>query len=504
MTALLPCREISGTQLPSSTMIGRVSLRLLLGSLTAIVALTANAAISVWLPRQGAAAFTEPGKTVILQLQAPAGLAAAGWSVAIGNDLRTWPCVVVSAKPGSLRSGAGSGWHLEVRVPAETPPELMDVTVRHSDDGAATAVRALGIVRDLEADFYLLHLTDEHVRDEKAAQSKEPANGYRTAELVRWATPVVNLINPRFVVNSGDLTFQYNSDGTPASSADLVRRYAEAKSGYRVPSLAVPGNHDVSRTGTATHDEAAARWEATLGPRAYALRIGSLYLVAHDFHDESLRALTATDYAASATDASIRGRIVLQHFAGYLEDKPDQAFPFRPDGSVPAPTLMLIGHVHMTRVEQASPFPVLMSVAAHRYARAGFVELKKDAAGNWACPSAATWGPESAFGLVGDHGRPMVSADFQAPNDGTSTNNVVTIRNDLPRRFDDGRVRFLMQPGTYTIGGGEKIAEYPYRDAAGSEHTAVLVKADLAPHRETRIAISRDGRRSSWGRGASH
>lgn len=457
----------------------------------------ARAGISVWLPRQGAPAFVEPGGMVQVEVSASAMLATAGWTAAVRNDLREWACGV-AARATSIQGDLVPEWRLELRLPRDIPPELMDVVVRHRDEGAATAVRAISIVPDLESDFYLLHLTDEHVREAKAAEGKEPAAGFRSAELVEWATPVVNLINPRFVVNSGDCTYQYHSSGERAHDANLIERYADAKAGYRVASVIVSGNHDVVRTGLPAHAESAARWEALLGPRTFALRAGSLFILGHDFHDEPLRAVAAAAYAGTADDPTVRGRLVIQHFAAYLEPDARDAFAFRPGPEVPAPTLMLIGHVHNTRVEQRAPFPVLMTVAAHRHARAGFVEMKKDEAGQWVCPSVATWGPQSAFGLVGDHGTPMVEAEFESANDGTAAANRVRIRNDLPQRFPDGRVRFLLASGTYAVTGGGMLAEYSYVDPAGVPRTAVLVKVDLPARGSVPISVTPSVARSRY------
>jgi predicted MPP superfamily phosphohydrolase len=348
----------------------------------------------------------------------------------------------------------------------------------------------VSVVRDLESDFYILHLTDEHVREESARESKEPARGFRTAELVRWAAPVVNLLNPRFVVNSGDLTYQYHSDGKPAHSANLITRYADAKAAYRVASISVPGNHDVPRSESPSHAEGAARWEATLGPRAFALRLGSLHVLAHDFHDRDLREWAAAEYAATADDPSIRGRLIVQHFVDYLERKGNDAHAFRPTPRMPRPTLMLIGHAHMTRVDQAEPFPVLMTVAAHRHARAGFVAFTRDAAGDWIAPGAATWSAGSAFPLVADHGRPMAAVSFSPANDGAASASTATIRNDLPQRFPDGRVRFLLTPGRYAVRGGTKLSEYDYTESSGASRTAVLVAVDLPARAEVVVTIT--------------
>jgi hypothetical protein len=57
------------------------------------------------------------------------------------------------------------------------------------------------------------------------------------------------------------------------------------------------------------------------------------------------------------------------------------------------------------------------------------------------------------------------------------TTRSVTITNDLPQEFYDGRVRFILDKGTYrTVENGTILAQYPCMNNA---KTAVLVKVDI-------------------------
>jgi hypothetical protein len=68
----------------------------------------------------------------------------------------------------------------------------------------------------------------------------------------------------------------------------------------------------------------------------------------------------------------------------------------------------------------------------------------------------------------------MVRAD--QPDTMNIANNSVTITNDLPQDFYDGRVRFVLKKGNYrTVKNGVILAEY---DCAG-EKTALLVKVNI-------------------------
>jgi predicted phosphodiesterase len=444
---------------------------------------------SISAPRQVNPQFTEPAKAFVVEVKAATNGPVPTWVAKLSNDLRNWDVNVESCKAGRIANGTEDGWKLSVRVSGDVPPELFDLTLGLQGGPTQTVCRAVSVVQDLESDFYLLHITDEHVREELASQSKEPKNGFRTAELVRWGTPVVNLVNPRFVVNSGDCTYQYHSSGARANPANLLERYANAKAGYRVPCITVTGNHDVAKEGEATHDGSTAQWEKELGQRTFSVRLGSFYVLGHDFSDKDLRDWAAAEYSSTGMDSSIKGRLIVQHFAAYNTNSSGDWFAFRPTASMPVPDLMLIGHVHMTRVEQVEPFPVLMSIAAHRSARAGFVEFKKGPDGKWSSPSVAKWGGPSALALVGDHGAPKVSADFSALNDGSQTANEVKLRNELSASFHDGRIRFLMKRGDYSVSGGKVLAQYSYVGDSGAEQTAVLVRVNLPANGKSTVSI---------------
>jgi hypothetical protein len=74
------------------------------------------------------------------------------------------------------------------------------------------------------------------------------------------------------------------------------------------------------------------------------------------------------------------------------------------------------------------------------------------------------------------------------------TTNSVTIINDLPEEFYDGRVRFVLPKGGYpSANNGVILAEY---DSADATKTAVLVKVDIPASSSITVSIP-TGDRSS-------
>lgn len=103
------------------------------------------------------------------------------------------------------------------------------------------------------------------------------------------------------------------------------------------------------------------------------------------------------------------------------------------------------------------------------------------------------WRNSSHRPLVGDNGAPNVDAQYQRANDCSAPHNQVTIDNKLDKRFDDGRVRFLMERDSYAVTGGSVLASYLYDDN-GRSCTAVLVKVDIGAERTTDVQIAQTSR----------
>lgn len=443
----------------------------------------ADAASAIIGPRFVNPAFAEPNGSFSAEVRGDRGLDPAGWTVALQNDLYvSWPCSVETATYGDINNGRETGWQLTIRAPAEIAPELMHLQINHRSGVAAQANQAVSIVPSLNDPFFLLQLTDEHVMRERKQQIPEAGDqktGFRTAQLVTWATPVVNLLNPRLVVNSGD---QVNRFATTGYEYDYIKDfyscYRTVKRGYRVPSMVVLGNHDINQRADRTAQYA--EWERIAGQRYYTIRMGSLAIFGHDYTDSAAKRWTLDAYAASYRQSDITGRVVVQHFTDW------DAVQIPND--TPA-TVMLIGHLHTATLVKSKPFPILMSVAAHRYANAGVIGFERDGQGRWTTHAADGWDKGSFIGLVADDGTPNVWTNYDLPNDGRATSNRVVISNKLGRNFSDGRVRFLLAEGSYAVQGGDVLSSYAFLDKDGQRRRAVLVRANIRAKGTTTISI---------------
>lgn len=459
-----------------------------LGGAAALYQTHAHASgIPIVSPRLSNPAICEPGGTFTVEVRGDNDLDRGGWSAKLQNDLRaTWPCQVQDATYDNINADQERGWKLQVRVPSNIAPELMTLFVSHSGN-TSSAAQAVSIVPDLEAPFYLLHITDEHVSRasvKSLSSSEDRRAGYRTGDLVRWGAPVVNLINPRIVVNSGDQVTRFYSDGRENTlGLGVYDCYLQAKRGYRVPSMMVLGNHDVNE-----HDEPSkqyAEWERYFGRRYYSIGMGSFRIFGHDYTDPRAKQWMTEHYNSFRDQSDTRGRLFVQHYTNCQS--------IRLPSDRPA-TAMLIGHIHNNRLVDRWPFPILMSIAAHRYVRANHLKFERDGNGMWQTNAEDHWNGGSFLELVGDNGQPNVAVTYDTPNDGRARTNRAIVRNNLRQTFTDGRVRFIMGEGNYQVRGGDVLDVYAIQDGSGNRKTAVLVRASLDHNNTQTLSITQDTR----------
>src|SRR5690348_9616274 len=86
---------------------------------------------ALWRPRFATPAIvaldTASNRQFVAEIKASP--AASGWTASIANDLKTWPCAVVSANYARINNESEPGWRVGLSVPADASPELCSLTV---------------------------------------------------------------------------------------------------------------------------------------------------------------------------------------------------------------------------------------------------------------------------------------------------------------------------------------------------------------------------------------
>jgi hypothetical protein len=433
------------------------------------------------------------------------------WSATIANDLKSWPCQVISAAYAKINRETEPGWQLKISVPADASPELCTLTVS-CNATVSVQPQAVSVVPAFAANFYLLHITDEQIVNQ---YHTDPSGQYYkmvgTWEEMKWMQEPVNLINPRFVLITGDqIDFNGALDGwnnwdnwdyrphgkklfSPEETTNveyrLSRLYQDCHQGYRVAYVETPGNHDVTPPGKLLagsaidwHPISVRIYEELFGQRSYSFRMGDFYVLMHDWSDAALRDWASRDYAAALGDPSIKFHLIGQHYHAKWSGAPTGNAAFRPEQC----DLMLIGHGHNTATVQTAPYYIYMERAAFFWGTAGFFNFQRTA-NRWSCDQTVAPRDEAkdVWPLFGDNG--TVKKVRASQPDTMNLTNAVTIINDLPENFYDGRVRFVLNHGAYrAVANGTILSEY---DCANNSRTAVLVRVNIPANGSVTVGV---------------
>lgn len=438
---------------------------------------------SIWLPRGFAPAFAIPGTVFTAEIESDAELSDSGWSAVLENDLRQWNASVVSVEKGRVRYGMKNGYIFTIKVPEDISPELFTLKLTDSDGFVMSSKRSVKVEKEFEEDFYILHITDEHIAPGPPTNKNgNNSGGTASVQIKYWSNPVINLINPRLVVYTGDNTQTYYSAtswrGMEAGTKNLIE-YRDSMDGCTVATAAVAGNHDVGWSDYVHRVEWGKVWEEIIGPRAFSIRMGSFYLLGSEYTLMDYFKWTRNEYNRNINDPAVTFSLIASH---YYEDNDHWTTVARANNPC---DLMIVGHNHFTGTVSKKHYPVYSTVSAQGYNNTGIFEFYKDG-DDWVCPQIKRRNKNDVFTLWGDHGSdPKVQETYVSKNDGTAVKNTAIITNNIDKDFFNGRIRFLMKKGSYWVEGGTILSQYDY----GPDHTAVVVRVNIKRLGETVVNI---------------
>lgn len=438
-------------------------------------------------PRKHQPAFVEPGQTIVAEVVADVSLDTLGWTAQVNNEFKTWVSPHVHARYTQIDHGTRPGWQLIIQVPNDVSPELMALTITTPAGEQLVSSRAVQVVPDMEQDFYIIHQSDQHLTDDAAVEPGGKASekwGVGSKQALVWLAPVINLINPRMVLQTGDNMHLYNvaDDWCGMDEAKVrVDRFFAGLDGFSVPTVLTTGNHDLGWGDYVAIQAWREYYTDHVGQRAFSFRMGSFYVLSSEWTANEFLNWARTDYTSSWQDPAVRYRLLISHFYDGLAGWTTVATAEQPCD------LLLVGHNHRSRVLQENPYRVLSVGTAQDRQRGAFFNFRNTPQG-WACDQAGAHAEGvNVHRLLGDYGAPTVWAEYEHENTGLATANTVRITNRLPHDFYDGRVRFVMKSGQYTVTGGEILAQY---DADQGNQTVVVVKVPIAQETETQVKIT--------------
>ena len=255
------------------------------------------------------------------------------WQVRLLSSNDRWPTVVDCPVQNAMRAvssrwfqgtlpqteangewaGPWSGdevWHVTVRVPAGVRPDLYDLKVTAAGSVAVmdTQPHAVQVVEEYKDDYDFIQVSDFHINDPRGPSDSFIPGRYPDPDQFkgylynRKAIDDINLVNPDFLVMTGDLPFGYPSwahifcplldpnDNRTDYTGKATGWDGEYNAAYaqllrlEVPVVCMPGNHDSYNLqsqlgGVLPHtngflQDGAHLWPTMIGPRYFGWDYG--------------------------------------------------------------------------------------------------------------------------------------------------------------------------------------------------------------------------------------
>lgn len=171
-------------------------------------------------------------------------------------------------------------YRLTVDSPSNVSEELYNLSVILIDDSEIyknTEPRSVEVINEFKDDFDFIHITDLHIGDPRGfLESIKETIGYKS---VKRCIKEINLLNPDFVVISGDLVFGqlYFKE----YSREYEKCY-EMIQMFDVPTYLLPGNHDGYRR---IGEDGLKFWEEYFGDLYYSFDYGNFHFQAINSYD---------------------------------------------------------------------------------------------------------------------------------------------------------------------------------------------------------------------------
>lgn len=171
-------------------------------------------------------------------------------------------------------------WYATVSIPETTPEELYNLSlVVETGDSvfSATRPRAVSVKEEISDSFSFIHISDFHIGDPRGFKENiKETLGWKAA---KKCIDEVNLLQPDFVVITGDLVF---GQLYPFEYTREYKKCYQILQLFQVPTYLCPGNHDgYIQTG----QDGFEFWEKYFGPLFYSFDYGNAHFISVNSYD---------------------------------------------------------------------------------------------------------------------------------------------------------------------------------------------------------------------------
>ncbi len=187
-------------------------------------------------------------------------------------------------------NNTSSLWYVFVEIPSTINEELYNLTIGVTTNRCyfeKTEPRAV-CIKSITNNFSFVHLTDFHIGDPRGMRVDiQQTIGWKAA---KKCISEINLLNPDFVVITGDLTF---GQLYPLEYSFEYRKCYEILQRFEVPTFVCPGNHD----GYIQFGQDGFKfWQEFFGPFYYSFDYGNCHFTTVNSYDWPPKSRMAFSY----------------------------------------------------------------------------------------------------------------------------------------------------------------------------------------------------------------
>ncbi len=387
-------------------------------------------------------------------------------------------------------------WLMRAGVPADAPLETYDLVVRGSGIQPDTVRNAVRVVSAFADSFYVVHVTDTHLPTTMYWGEPGASTDSSSLEDYRAVIHDINLIDPLFVVHTGDVVNEGELEDFQGRR--YFSRAKRAMGELTVPQYTVSGNHDVGGWDATPPADGTARrtWWRFFGwpyldspPPGDALHTQNYAFDCGNVHFAGMEAYINYDgwrYDIYGSHSFTANQMV------WLQQDLEQAhavpwkvlfyhydFQAQLDPGGLDVDLYLWGHTHQD------------SEAMHGDAWSVATDRVCDGRRAYRVIRFTPQGIEPAATLSAGISGQSLSASFSPANDGSATEVTATVYNSHYQRFEHGLLRFLMSPdgAPYRGDGGQLFQSLRGVDAGGDSVVVCYVRVDIQPRSVAAVTV---------------
>ncbi len=450
-------------------------------------------------------AIVTDGDTFVIDAMAPSSTT--GWTAALRHGSHEYTLPVLSSQ---YRADYGR-WFLDARVPDGVPAEVYDLVVTGSGGVADTVAHSVAVRHSIDEDFYFVQVTDTHLPTHR--YHDEPGAASDTTEMddLRAVIEDLNLINPAFVVVTGDVVNEGELEDYLGWR--VFTKTHRIMQEFEVPVYIVSGNHDIGGWWSTPPPAGSSRWAWW-----------SFFGWRHLYDPSSAEGLRTQNFSFDYAGAHMIGMEAYinyddwrEEFYGSVSFTSPQFDWLLNDLSAADPAAAKIAFYHYDFDEQISPGALGIDCVLYGHTHGTWGQIEEPP---FNLSTAAVCDGHRVMRLVRVSGNTVLPTEpieagedgeklevtFDPANDGTAANITATITNLNTQTFEHGLVKFHVPADSIpcAVDNGEIVqtivdgsiaicyVEVPI-EAAATTTVTIEPGTGIPDGSDTRLAVLRQG-----------